>query len=116
MTENTEQEQDSMSYYSGKIQKRVVGRFMNKSDFIDNETEVRILRVGKGKFNDFITFKYNDEEVNLSVSKTNLNNLIDMLGDDLTKWKDKPVKLNATFWEGDIDGEHKQSAILKFYE
>lgn len=101
--ENNEKDSESSlsSFGSGeKIQRQLVGSFIPKSEFLGNPTRCTIFGGGKAKYSFYLNVEIEGERVNFNISKINLNELIDLFGDNVDNWKGKEIIVVGKEWAG----------------
>lgn len=97
------------------IQRKIVGVTFDKKQLLGKKTTIVILGFGQNRFKKpVLKCNLEGEDVNLPLSDTNINELVEIFGEELKNWIGKNVKVEGLEWEGEIQGEHKKGVTLKF--
>lgn len=99
-----------------ELKPEVVSLFLDKAELLNKPTEITIDGMGKNQFGRrFVMCKYNGEDRNINISKTNYNKLLGMFGPKISDWKGKTVKVVGKKFSAEIDGEQKEGVQLDFF-
>lgn len=101
MSENEQNEIEPTSFKAGeKIERQVIGRFVKKDYFLDNPTRCIVKNGGKNKYGYWLSTEVEGDLLNFPMSKSNLNTMLDLFGNDIAEWVDKEIIVVASVFEG----------------
>lgn len=105
--------------FDEEVKKEATGLFYEKSKLLDKTVTIQIMGLGSnesfGKTKLFLECVYQEENILLPISKTNKNELLDLLGSyNKDNWYNQTVQVTGKHWKGDIEGEERTGVQLSF--
>lgn len=98
-----------------KLQKEMTSLFIDKTEFLSGEKEFKVSGLGVNKFGKkTLIGSYKGQERSLNINKGNVNDLIDLLGDDLDSWKGQKLIISGKAFAGDPSKDIRDGVTLTF--
>lgn len=98
-----------------KLQKEMTSLFIDKTEFLSGDKEFKVTGLGVNKFGKkTLIGVYKGLDRSLNINKNNVNELIDLLGDDLDKWTGVKLIISGKAFAGDPSKDIKDGVTLTF--